>query len=134
MFVSILKFIHLLFALGLLGLAICCLVLISSKKSLIVSEVQINLFTSINKIMLGFALFAALTGTLLVYPKHFTFHTPWVIAAYLLVIVFCLLISVLLILKNKQRQHWLWWWIYTVLPILLIVMVHDAVTKSTFLF
>src|SRR5438093_6333774 len=113
MFISIIKLIHLLFALGLLGLSFFCVVLISTKKTKIISQSRINTFTSINKIMLGVALFAALTGTLLVYPKDYTFHTHWIVAAYLLVVLFCILVSVLLILKNKLREHWLWWWIYT---------------------
>ncbi len=134
MVISLIKFIHLLFAVGLLGLTFFCVVLISVKRTQQISPARIHTFTTINKVMLGVAFLAALTGTLLVYPKHFTFHTPWIVAAYLLVGVFCLLVSVLLIIKNKQRDHWLWWWIYTMLPILLIAVVHDAVTKSTFLF
>src|SRR5205823_14041533 len=100
MFISIIKLIHLLFALGLLGLSFFCVVLISTKKTKIISQSRINTFTSINKIMLGVALFAALTGTLLVYPKDYTFHTHWIVAAYLLVVLFCILVSV----RSEERR------------------------------
>lgn len=87
-----------------------------------------------DKVMLGLALLALLTGTLLVYPKHFTFHTPWIQAAYLFVALFCLAIIGLIYLKKKQTSvSWVINLGYFVLVIVLMLVVHDAVTKITFL-
>jgi uncharacterized membrane protein YozB (DUF420 family) len=87
-----------------------------------------------NKIILIMSFFALLTGTFLIKPKHFSFHTPWIQAAYLLIIGFVLGILFLNTLsKNKTiRRRWLWRLAYLFLIILLIAVVHDAVTKTTF--
>jgi len=118
------KFFHLLFALGLLTIVMRSAILTGPNQSQ----------TRRDKVMLGLALFALITGTLLVYPKHFTFHTPWIQAAYVLVILFCVAIVGLIYLKNKQTSRlWLVNLSYFVLAVLLMFVVHDAVTKTTFL-
>ena len=108
MIIHFLKFFHLLFALGLLsGVIYCCAV------------------NKINKILLVLCFFAALTGTFLVYPKHFTFHTPWIQAAYLLTLIVGIGIFFLMTTKNK------WRFFYFLLIMLLIFITHDAVMKTT---
>lgn len=134
MLIHFLKFIHLLSTLGLLGSAIFCLALVCSKKFTAVNLNYPDLLTRLNKIMLVLAFFAMLTGTFLVYPKHFTFHTPWIQAAYLFVMLFSLGVLSLLLLKKKREQRWLWCLSYLVLIFILIGIIHDAVTKTTFLF
>lgn len=128
MLINFLKFIHVLLILSLLGSAIYCLILVSVKKS--------DHITRLNKIILALGFFAALTGTLLVIPKHFTFHTPWIEAAYILIGIFCFGILFLAFLKMKGilNHRWLWLLLYGVLVIILIGIIHDAVTKTTFLF
>lgn len=125
MLVNVTKFIHLIATLGLLGLAISCVALVGSKR--------FDLITRYNKIMLALTCFAILTGTLLIYPKGFTYHTPWIQAAYIFSTIFCLGL-LLLIYLHKYQQRWLWCLSYLLLIIILIGIVHDAVLKTTFLF
>ncbi len=112
MLINFLKFFHVLFALSLLGSVIYCIALANSYQ-----------YKNINKFMLWISLFAVLTGTLLVYPKHFTFHTPWIEAAYILTFVFSLGVLLLTLLKRNFL------FVYFLLGIILIFIIHDAVTK-----
>lgn len=81
-------------------------------------------------------LFAGLTGTLLVPLRHYTFHTPWIQAAFVLLSVFLLLVILFVPRKNQSqkipsRSRWLG--LGVVLGMILVVIIHDAVTKTTFL-
>lgn len=129
MLTNIIKFIHLLLTLGLLGSTVFCIVLIGTKK------LTSSRFYQSCKIILLLALLVAFTGTLLVHPRHFTFHTPWIQAAYLLIISFIISILLLMHVRKKQVEinHWPWQLAYCGLVILLITIIHDAVTKTTFL-
>ena len=118
MAVYFIKFFHLLFAMGLLGTVAF-------------------LFYSKNirpwyKILFCFSFFALLTGTLLVYPAHFTFHTPWIKAAYLLLSMFIAgLVGLFLYpIKNKKLTKF----IFLILFLLLLLITHDAVRKESFIF
>lgn len=134
MLIHFLKFIHLLLTLGLIGSALTCLALIGSKQFSSVHFDSQNTITRLNKMMLLLALLVMLTGTFLVHPKHFTFHTPWIQAAYVLVLIFSLAIASLILFKKNLKQKWLWRVTYLCLIIVLIGIIHDAVTKTTFLF
>jgi hypothetical protein len=119
------KFFHLLFALGLLSIVMRSAMLTGPERSQ----------TRRDNVMIGLALLAMMTGTLLVYPKHFTFHTPWIQAAYLLVTLFCVAVIGLIYLKKQHVSRlWLINLSYFALAILLLLVIHDAVTKTTFLF
>jgi len=133
MFVHFLKFLHLIITLGLLGSAMYCLILVGSKKIVTASFNQQHSIARANKLMLVLVFLAAITGTFLVYPKHFTFHTPWIQAAYVLVILFSLILVALLFFKTKYTSRWIGQSVYLLLIVLLICIVHDAVTKTTFL-
>lgn len=127
MLIYFVKFFHLIFALGLLGLTAACLFQANRNSA---SLLRLN-----NMIFL-FAFIAALTGTFLVYPKHFTFHTPWIQAAYLLVLLFCAGIFLISVLKKtfSQRLIWVTRLLYVPLIFILLLIMHDAVTKTTLLF
>ena len=127
LFIAFVKCIHLLLTLGLLGSTIVCLILAGSNK------IPADFITRLNRTMLWLAAFAVLTGTLLIYPKHFTFHTPWIQAAYLLVFVFGTAVSLLVYWRNQLTSRWGWIVSYVILSGTLIAIVHDAVTKTTFL-
>lgn len=123
MLVDILKFIHLLITLSLLGLTFHCA---TAKETLPLRRINLTL------LFLG--VFAILTGTLLVHPKHFTFHTPWIQAAYILVLSFCISIAAMLYLNKKAlTQKNLLRAVYLVLLAVLVLVIHDAVTKTTLL-
>jgi uncharacterized membrane protein YozB (DUF420 family) len=129
--VNFLKFIHLLLTLSLLGSVGYCLALLISKNRI----ANRPLIYRLNKIILVLAFFAMLTGTFLVHPKHFTFHTPWIQAAYILIVCFSLGLFALMFLSKKQiRFSGIAIFFYLLLLLVLVFIVHDAVTKTTFLF
>lgn len=138
MLTNFIKFIHLLLTLSLLGSTFFCILLIGFKKF------NRPRFYQSSKVILVLALLAALTGTLLVHPRHFTFHTPWIRAAYLLMTCFALSILTLMQFNKKsktsvnglmtERKYGLWLVVYLFLAIMLIGVIHDAVTKTTFLY
>lgn len=125
--IYLIKFIHIISALSLLGITMYCLVFIIKTKT-----IPLPL---IHKRLLYISLLAMLTGTLLIYPKHFSFATPWIQAAYILVICYASFVA----LFNRYRDTFLFKYqgiisiSYVLLIVLLIIVIHDAVTKSTFL-
>lgn len=125
MIINIIKFIHVLLALGLLGLTSYCFSLANSKH-----DTKLILF---NKNLLIISLCALLTGTLLVYPKHFSFHTPWIQAAYILLIIYGLALRFSIIFSKKINKPWIWRSLYLTLIAVLLLITHDAVTKETIL-
>ena len=122
-----LKFIHVLFILGLLGTTLYIVYAIHQPLFPLRRFLLITLFL---------AIMSLITGTFLVIPRHFTFHTPWIQAAYLLLIVFFLGIAVLLF-TARRPMHRLKIWIYRatglILITILLFIIHDAVTKTTLL-
>ena len=127
MIVNFLKFFHLILALGILGLAITCFCMLT-----VVKEYNHRLFIRFNTLIISLSLLAMLTGTFLVYPKHFNFHTPWIVAAYTLLGVFIAGVGFLIWVARKRFARWIWQLVYLVLIIMLVLIVHDAVTKTTF--
>jgi hypothetical protein len=123
MLIHFTKFIHVLLVLSLLIATFSCLVLDST-------AVSITYFRKHHKLILILSLLAALTGTALIYPKHFTFATPWIQAAYLFVMIF--MVGILVLMRYNTKKRWFRLG-YLLLSILLIVVVHDAVMKKTFL-
>jgi L-asparagine transporter-like permease len=143
--ISIIKFIHLVFAVSLLASTFVCLALVGSRKFSFLPTANKDRITQLKKFMLFTCLLMLTTGSLLVLPKHYTFHTPWIIAAYILVTVYILTVIVLLRFKHKRAvthidekispgQRWLWRLAYLLLLAVLAGLIHDAVTKQTFLF
>jgi uncharacterized membrane protein YedE/YeeE len=121
--INIIKFAHILVALGLLGLTSYCMTLTSAKQ-----RTRLIFF---NKSLLIISFFALLTGSLLVYPKHYTFHTPWIQAAYLLVIIYAMVVGFSIRFSKRIAQAWIWRCVYGALIFILILIIHDAVTKHT---
>ncbi len=83
-----------------------------------------------------------LSGSLLVHPRHFTFHTPWILAAYFLVFIGAILIQYpyrqykILGTRNLPlSSSFLWLERGTLILsfVLFIGIIHDAVTKQTFI-
>ncbi len=128
MLVYVLKFVHLLLTLSLLGSTLFCVILASFN----VHPERHTLIARFSRLMLWLLLFALLTGTLLVYPKHFTFHTPWIQAAYILVFLSGTLLSAIYFSRKKTLPRGVMYAGFFVLLTILIAVVHDAVTKTTF--
>lgn len=121
--INIIKFAHILIALSLLGLTSYCMTLTSAKQ-----RTRLIFF---NKSLFIISFFALLTGSLLVYPKHYTFHTHWIQAAYLLIIIYGMMIGFSILYMKRIAQAWVWRCVYGVLIFILILIIHDAVTKHT---
>ncbi|MDF1759220.1 MAG: DUF2269 family protein [Coxiellaceae bacterium] len=85
----------------------------------------------------------ALTGTLLVHPKGYTFQTPWIDAAY--IFLSCAVVLFVVLTKIKARLYqslngdgckgrkFFYHAIYAVILIVLTVIAFEAVSKQTFL-
>lgn len=129
MLINLVKFIHILSILGILGSAFFCAALLASKKFLATNSNQHIYF--LNRAILYLSTLGIITGTLLVYPKHFTFHTPWIQAAYLFMVIFSL--GILFLQKKMQLPRLIKLFTYLILIVILIGVIHDAVTKSTFI-
>lgn len=138
MLVNLLKFIHLLCVLGLLGSVMYCLTSVGSKKLVGTSHYFFSHAKQLHNVILRLSALVMLTGTLLVHPKYFTFHTPWIEAAYIFLLIFCLGIIFVKKQVNSSKKftssrRWIIQGCYCLLFIILLFIVHDAVTKTTFL-
>lgn len=142
MLIALIKFFHILCILTLMCSVTCCFALVGSRKF---TFSQPDTIHRLHKVALLSALLAVFTGTLLVLPRHFYFHTPWIQAAYLFTTITSLIIACFMLLNKKRCAHppkekisrcqqWLWRLAYLILLLILINIVRDAVMKSTFLF
>jgi len=121
--VQIIKFVHVLTAVSLLAVVfIACF----KTKHAIFSPV-ISAFLPCGLVLSG------ITGCLLVYPKHFDFHTPWIQVA-LLATGISLLPACLVFYPSGRGSRWIRLVSCLLLVFILPIIVHDAVTKSTFVF
>lgn len=124
MLVNFLKFFHLLLALGVLAGMFYCLAAIRTHNF---NQVSVR----INRVTIIHALLATITGTLLVYPKHYTFHTPWIQAAYLFMGLVTGILILLIVLRNNKYYRAICSVAYLLIVLMLMGVVHDAVTKVT---
>lgn len=131
MFIDIIKFIHLLTTLGLIGLAVYCLALTLSTQFASLFPNPSQKISRLNRAMLLLTGIALMTGTLLVYPKHFTFHTHWIDVAYAAVLAVGALLIICSRVKISRSVSLLF---YLFLIIIFLVVTHDAISKSTFIF
>jgi drug/metabolite transporter (DMT)-like permease len=122
------KFLHLLFVLSLAGIIVYCLSVVSTKKFVLNPAYQKIKIHHLNRYLLLLAAGALCTGTLLVYPKHFTYHTSWIQTAYALLALFAGILLILLSIKQRFARS-IWLMIYLLLALILITAIHDAVTK-----
>ena len=127
-FTPVIKFLHLLCVLSLAGIIVYCLSVVSAKKFAINPAHQQIKIQHLNRYLLLLATGALATGTLLVYPKHFTYHTIWIQTAYALLALF---VGVLLVMLGMRQGFTRGGWrvIYVLLALILITAIHDAVTK-----
>jgi len=129
--IDLIKFLHLLFAIGLVGSIFFAFGM--TNKITAPTNKNINNKIIINKLQKTFILIgilAAITGSLLIYPKNYSLHTHWIQAAYGL-LTSCMLLVIYYANKIKSRIHWLTF--CSILLLLLIAIIHDAVMKQTFL-
>jgi hypothetical protein len=126
MMINFVKFVHILLAMSLLGFTAYCITLTRSN-----NRANIQFF---NKKLIVLSLFTLITGSLLVYPKHFMFHTAWIQAAYLLVLTYAITLILLTVFSKKIHHIWLWRLLYIALFAILVLITHEAVTKKTVLY
>ncbi len=136
MLIALLKFCHVVIALVLISSIVYSIVLTCSKKFTLAPLKHQQRFMRVQRMMLIAVLLAIATGSLLIYPKNFTLHTPWIQAAYLFALLFAIGLFVLTWMKKKfsSRQRWAWLALYLVLGFALLTLVHGAVTKQAFYF
>lgn len=126
LWVPLVKFVHVVTAAGLLG-AIMIVFFHGAKGE---SNAIPARFSLKNALILATVL-AGMTGLLLVSPKHFTFHTPWIQVAIAGVLVLCSLLIVFFPISPGNHRHRTRL-LCLVMIALIVVIIHDAVTKSTF--
>jgi len=133
MIVALIKFIHVFIAMSILGCAITGFVKVSGKH---LTSFKLAQCHKLNKIILSLLLCGMILGTALVYPKHYTFHTPWIQAAYLFIAIVILMLGFLRYLIKRQmvKTRIFWQLAYGLLIMMIGFVIRDAVMKSTWLF
>lgn len=119
MLIHVIKFIHLLTIMGLIGITAFAL---TQQRSFLLLKKPISIL----------AIISIVTGSLLIHPNHFSLQTPWIKAAYVLFGLFCTLMTALILLHEKLSKGWRSI-LYCLLILCLLLLIHDAVTKTTFL-
>jgi hypothetical protein len=131
--VALIKCLHLVLTLSLIAAIIYCVMLVTAKKFALNNTYHQHKIHRMNRTILGLAALAVLTGTLLVYPRHFTFHTLWIQTGYVLVGLFISMVALLIWVAKKKytlAPH-TWLMMYLFLALLLVIAIHDAVTKTS---
>ena len=86
--------------------------------------------------LLWLLLLAGVTGTMLVHPRHFTFHTHWIIAAYILLLLCGGVLQYPKLMQHTETSILRGIWLERTALLLtmasFVLIVHDAVTKQTF--
>jgi uncharacterized membrane protein len=134
MLVELLKFIHVIFALVLISAIIYSIILTCSKKFTRSHQKHHLKILRLQRLMLITVLIAITTGSLLIYPKNFSLHTPWIRTAYVFALLFTISLLTLTWMKKKfsTTQRWAWLTIYIFMGFALLTLVHGAVTKHPF--
>lgn len=142
LYVDLPKFFHLLFALILLGVSLLAFVSVVRRQSP-AQRLQALSFS----LFLDWILWVALaitfvTGTVLVVTRHVGFHTHWIQAAYLFLGLAAGLVAAMhrwklktvraLISGGRAKAVFHLYCLQSVFFLILIFIVHDAVTKTTF--
>src|SRR5687767_2146099 len=82
MLTHVLKFIHVLLTLSLVGITLACFILSVTNLYFQKRSDHRDIIIPLSRLMLWLLTLAILTGTLFIYPTHFTLQTPWIKAAY----------------------------------------------------
>jgi len=127
------KCIHLLFGTALLGIFMFNYLILLRQNNSILLKISLK----IDYCLLGTIVVMFITGTLLVPEYQWTYHTPWIEAAYGLLSVITLLIFNNIIFKRKkiknpvQSLNFLFHLSQLIGMVILILISKDAVTKHT---
>ncbi len=134
MSVALIKFSHLILALGIVGMLFCCM-LATFKQPLFAYNHKT--ITHIERGLIIMMTIGMITGAFLVYPKGFTFHTPWIRAAFELLTMSIVLLGIQNLWRRKKTPTTVSQRIfrlnYVVIIILMVLLTHDAITKHTWL-
>lgn len=79
-------------------------------------------------------LLSVIFGATLVHQKGYFFTTPWIQAALLLCLILFLLLAMIFLFLKKNKLPWLVDGMLLATIAISVVIVHDAVTKTTRLF
>lgn len=138
------KALHVTAGISLIAFLVFGLVVISQRQAVLIQHQQTlaSIMPKIDRFGLLALGTAVLAGTLLVPMRHYSYQTPWIEAAYILLVVCGLLLRVCLFLKQKiiasadnpTGLKFLFVSLSIITMILLFFVIHDAVFKATFLF
>lgn len=136
-----LKFIHLVLAISLVGMtlfnAVYTLGLSRGKNTRSKDSIRFGRHIDVTLFSLIGATFILVS--LMVYPSGFTFHTTWIKAAYLLLLIItvCLCISIPLKKSLFQTPSTIkrggLYLLFAIMLICFYMIIHDAITKQTLL-
>lgn len=140
---AILKFIHILIGLTMFGFIIACyFYFLLNKSNFEATQNVLRCSLMIDSVILVFIFILFMTGTKLVLNNHLSFIVPWVHMAYTLLglVTFCWFVLVVVKIINFLRKHRQIFYgkriFHTgniVIIILMVMIIHDAVTKMTLL-
>lgn len=126
MSLEIIKFIHIVFALLLFGMVFFNL-------AYTIRSTSANTLLATEYIGIAAAMIMLVTGGMLVIPKGYLFTTPWINAAFVfLTVVICQIgLSIYLKSHDNQKLNKFLTLNYIVMIIIIVGIIHDAVTKHT---
>ena len=125
MLIEVLKFLHILCALTLFGI-----ILFNLAHQLTVKKNTLSISTDYLSLLIIVLLFG--TASFLVIPKGYTFATPWINMAFTLLTLITLQVCLSLYVKiKKPHLRNMLTLNYGIIIIMLIMIIHDAVTKHT---
>ena len=126
MWINIYKFLHILSM-----LCLCALILFNTAQAF--GQKQYQTTVKLDALCFVFIACLYLTGAALVMPKGFTFSTPWIQAAFAFISILSIQIGLSIYLKlfNFSKLKTILNLNYTLMLLILVVIIHDAVTKHT---
>lgn len=138
----VIEFIHVMCGVTFFGLMIASFLYVSSSikqnnPELLHYAIKTSLF--IDRIIFPIIVIQFLTGTFMVLHHQLSFHTPWIIVAYIALSAVSIIWFLLVLIKYRNReqiqfQHKKLFYILNIILILFFCMIiHDAVTQQTWL-
>ncbi len=140
---EIIKTIHLLLAISLIGLVATSSFFLYRSQQQGIALLQLS--NRCDRLLLSLIFIAGLTGSLLVLPRHYTFHTPWINAAFIFLTIAFALLSYASYSKSKNTRnkcikhngrikfYYGYQFMYFIILVILVCITHDAVMKQTML-
>ncbi|MBB71599.1 MAG: hypothetical protein CMF50_04320 [Legionellales bacterium] len=125
--ISLIKFLHMLCIFGIIGIVSGRLFLAQRR----FAELD-HIAGRLDWTLIALLVFGGITGSLMVLPKGYQFTTPWIMAAFIFVGL-AIILAAFALKTNKKPSKWLSNIAYGMLLVIIVSIIHDAVTRQTFL-